>query len=209
MQSQIERTMKNLKKNQMHAVYIPAKTALPALLSNYCTDHKTVTFGGSMTLFETGTIDYLRRRAKENQIHLLDRYAEGLPREQIEEIYRMAFSADIYFTSSNAITEDGYLYNVDGNGNRVAAMIYGPKKVIVIAGRNKIVPDKQAAIKRIQEISTPKNTQRLKLQTPCAKTGACTHCTSPDRICCSYVFLGQQRIKNRIEVILIGEPYGY
>lgn len=209
MQPQIQRAIENLKKHQMNAVYIPTKAELPTLLSKHCIDHPTVTFGGSMTLFETGAIDYLRQLSKQNQIQLLDRYTEGLTREQIQEIYRAAFTADLYFTSSNAITEDGFLYNVDGNGNRVAAMIFGPKKVIIIAGCNKIVPDKESAVKRAQEIAAPLNTQRLQLKTPCAKTGACSDCASPDRICCSYVFLGQQRMKNRIEIILIGESYGY
>lgn len=209
MQPQIQRTIESLKKNQMNAVYIPTKADLPALLSKHCNGHPTVTFGGSMTLFETGTIDYLRQLSKQNQIQLLDRYAEGFTREQIQKIYRMAFTADLYFTSSNAITEDGLLYNVDGNGNRVAAMIFGPQKVIIIAGCNKIVPNKESAIKRVQEIAAPQNTRRLQLKTPCAKTGVCSDCASPDRICCSHVFLGQQRIKNRIEIILIGESYGY
>lgn len=205
----IKTTISNLTKNNMKATFLPNKQELVHFISEKLINTPTVTMGGSMTLLETGILDHLRQLNQGGIIHLLDRFQENLSREIVMQMYHDTFDSDVFLTSSNAITSDGYLYNVDGNGNRVAAMIFGPKKVFVIAGYNKIVTDQAAAIQRIQEISAPLNAKRLKLNTPCAKTGKCSHCMSKDRICCSYVFHGQQRIKDRIEVIILGESYGY
>ena len=131
------------------------------------------------------------------------------------EIYLKAFSCDYYLSSANAITEDGELYNVDGNGNRVSAMIFGPKQVIIIAGVNKIVKNLEEAKRRVEKVTAPKNTVRLNCATPCAKTGECERlrsgspCKSDARICCSYVTLGQQRVPDRIKVIIVNENLGY
>lgn len=122
---------------------------------------------------------------------------------------REAFFADTYLTSTNALTEEGELYNVDGNGNRVAAMLFGPKQVIVVAGYNKIVADMEAACRRIEKIAAPANVVRLGLSAPCAQTGECMHCHSEGRICCDYVRMGMQRTPGRIKVIIVGEPLGY
>lgn len=201
----IEKTIKNLQKNNMDACYAETKEeALKTALASL-QEGDTVSCGGSMTLFETGVIEALRSE----KYHFLDRYKEGLSREDIEQIFRDSFSADAYFVSTNAVTEEGELYNVDGNGNRVAAMIYGPKKVIVIAGYNKIVKDRDAAVERVRKVAAPANCARLSCKTPCAKTGECMDCTGDSHICCSYVFLGQQREKGRIKVILVGEELGY
>ena len=124
-------------------------------------------------------------------------------------IFRQAFTCDTYLMSANAITENGELYNVDGNGNRVAALMFGPKSVIVIAGWNKIVPDLEAARQRVRQIAAPANTTRLNTQTPCKVLGSCQDCHSDSRICCDYTVLGQQRIKGRVKVILVGEELGY
>ncbi|HEX2938029.1 MAG TPA: lactate utilization protein, partial [Ruminiclostridium sp.] len=168
-------------------------------------DGDTVSVGGSMTLFETGIIDYL----KSGRFNYLDRYADGLAHEDREKIFRESFFADDYFTSSNVVTEEGELYNVDGSGNRVSAMIFGPKSVIVVVGYNKIVSDREAAIERVRKIAAPANAARLSCKTPCAKKGECMDCKTDARICCSYVFLGQQRENGRIKVIIAGEPLGY
>ena len=111
--------------------------------------------------------------------------------------------------SSNAITEKGELYNVDGNGNRVAALIWGPKNVIIVAGYNKIVKDIDESRARIEEIAAPANATRLGCDTPCTKTGHCMNCASPKRICATTVITGWQRVQNRIKVILVGEELGY
>lgn len=158
-----------------------------------------------MTLFETGVIDYLRS----SRFHFLDRYEKGLTPEQVVQVFKKAFTSDVFFSSSNAVTEDGYLYNVDGNGNRVAPMIYGPDSVVIIVGWNKIVKDIDAAIERNRQISAPANVVRLGIPNPCAKTGHCMDCQGATRICCDYVLLGKQKIPGRIKVLILGEDYGY
>ena len=138
----------------------------------------------------------------------LDRYKEGLKPEEIKQIYREAFFCDAYFTSTNAITEDGELYNVDGNGNRVAAMLYGPDKVIVIAGVNKIVKNINEAISRVENLAAPANAKRLNRKTPCVITGKCMNCNSPERICREYTVI-RKPAPNRIFILLLNENYGY
>lgn len=202
---QVERTIAALKKNKMSAVYIESKDKVIDAVKAYMQEGETVGIGGSMTLFETGVIDYLRS----GRFNFLDRYAPGLTNDEMQEIYRKSFFADTYITSTNAITEDGELYCVDGNGNRVAAMIYGPKSVIVIAGINKIVKDYEAAVDRVRRIAAPANATRLSCKTPCVHVGICQDCRSDDRICCSYTVFRQQRHKDRIKCIIVGEDLGY
>lgn len=201
----VHKVMENLQKNNMLAIYLSSKEEVPGKIAELVKEGETVALGGSMSLFEARVIDHLRS----GRYNFLDRYAEGLTREQMEEIYRQSFFADAYITSTNAITLDGRLYNVDGNGNRVAAMIYGPKSVIVVAGINKIVNNMDEAYERLRNIAAPANAVRLSKNTPCTKTGTCMDCKSEDRICSSYVILGWQKAKNRIKVILVGEDLGY
>ncbi len=158
-----------------------------------------------MTLFESGVIEYLRAR----NVKFLDRYAENLSKEDIEQIYRESFFADGYFASTNAITEEGEIYNVDGRGNRVAAMIYGPNKVILIVGTNKIVKNIDEAVERNRRISAPANVARLNMDTPCHETGYCTNCNSPSKICNIYTVIDKQFDKDRIHVIFMDGSYGY
>ena len=124
----------------------------------------------------------------------LDRYASGLSGEQIAEIYRKSFFADAFLCSTNAVTESGELYNVDGNGNRVAAMTFGPASVILVVGANKIVRDLAEAEQRVKEFAAPANCKRLACKTPCAVTGKCADCSGDGRICCTAVVHRQQRI---------------
>ena len=170
-----------------------------------------------VTLKEIGIIPEL----KSGRYNYLDRGAEGLTREQVEEIYRKCYFADAYLSSSNAVTENGELYNVDGNSNRVSAILYGPKSVIMVCGYNKIVKNLEEAAKRVKEIAAPKNTVRLNLDTYCNKIGhcvsldneecpeMCSGCHSEGRICCNFVVTAQQRHKDRIKVIIVGEELGY
>lgn len=202
---QLKRTMENLEKNNMKAYFAKDHKALHDLVREIVTDGDKVGLGGSMTLFETGTLDYLRTM----NVDLLDRYAEGNTMEDIQDLYRQAFYADVYFASSNAVTEEGELYNVDGNGNRVAAMVWGPKKVVLICGTNKIVKDEMEAVERNRRFAAPANAIRLNQKTPCATLGYCTDCNSPDRICSSYLMLKRQRVKDRIHVIFLEGNYGY
>jgi L-lactate utilization protein LutB len=201
----VKRTMENLEKNNMEACYVENKEALIEKIKEFVKHGDMVAVGGSMTLFETGIIDLLRQ----GNYNFIDRYKEGLTLQETKEVFRKSFYADAYFTSSNALTENGELYNVDGNGNRVAAMLYGPDMVIVIVGTNKIVKDLEAAIKRNKEVSAPANCRRLNRETPCSKLGYCTDCKSSDRICNDYVVIKRQSKKGRIKVIIVNEEFGY
>jgi len=204
-EQRIKRTMENLEKNNIEAYFVEDNNALIDKISELVKEGDTVSVGGSMTLFETGVIEFLRN----GKFNFLDRYAEGLNGNDIKDIYRKTFSADAYFVSSNAITEEGELYNVDGNGNRVAAMIYGPDKVIVIVGVNKIVRDVQEAIERNRQYAAPANAKRLSKSTPCTKVGYCMDCSSNERICNDYVLIRRQGQKGRIKVIIVEKELGY
>ena len=201
----VERTIDNLKKNNMDAVFVETEEQAIDKIKEILKDKDTVSVGGSMTLIDMGVIELLRN----GNYNFLDRYEENLTPQKIEEVYVKSFSADVYLTSSNAITQEGGLYNVDGRGNRVAAMIYGPKKVIVVAGINKIVKDLDAAISRNREIAAPANAKRLERNTPCAATGHCTDCKSPDRVCKQYTYILGQPTKDRITVIIVNKELGY
>ncbi len=203
-EKRIEKTIKALEKNKMKGYYAKSKEELFSLIDNLIKDDKLIASGGSMTLEQTGIISRLNSKYS-GIFH--DRAACKSP-EEIQQLFRLAYSADTYFVSSNAITENGELYNVDGNGNRVSAMIFGPKQVIVVAGYDKIVSDLDAAKERVEKMAAPANAIRLGLDTPCAITGECVHCHSDKRVCCSYVTLGQQRIPDRIKVIFLAEELG-
>jgi L-lactate utilization protein LutB len=205
MEQRVKRVIENLEKNNMEGYYVPDENALIEKISEFVKEGDTISVGGSMTLFETGVIDYL----KSGKFNYLDRYEKGLTPEDIKAIFRKSFSADAYFVSTNAVTENGELYNVDGTGNRTAAMIYGPDKVIVIVGVNKIVRDADEAVKRTKEFSSPANAKRLNKNTPCTKVGYCMECSSPERICNDYVLIRKQGQKGRIKVIIVGKVLGY
>lgn len=204
-EKKIEKTLKNLERNKMQAFYVENKEQAVNKVKELIPEGAVVTCGGSMTLFETGIIEHLRS----GRYNFLDRYKPGLTPEQIREIYIRAFSSDVYMCSTNAVTENGELYNVDGNSNRVAAMVYGPKSVIVVAGYNKIVKDIDEAVERVKRIAAPANATRLSHKTPCVNTGQCENCRTDDRICCNYVVMAQQRHKDRVKVIIVGEELGY
>lgn len=204
-EKKIERTIKALEKNNMHGYFVNSKEEILEKIKEIVNEGSLVSCGGSQTLFETGVIEHLRS----DRYEFLDRYKNGLNQKEIKDIYRKAFICDAYFTSTNALTENGELYNVDGNGNRVAAMLYGPDKVIVICGVNKIVKNIEEAIKRNESISAPANAKRIDTKTPCKVTGYCMDCDSSDRICCEYTLIKRQRNKERIHVIIIDDNFGY
>ncbi len=211
MNKQVKQTIKALENNNMKVYYCEnTKEALDKIVS--LTDkEKTIAFGGSVTVSQTGIYKYL----KENEYNLYDRYADLTPQE-VQEIFRKSFYADYYITSTNAIVENGCLFNVDGNGNRVAAMLFGPKEVFVVAGINKIVKNVDEAKERVRKIAAPQNAKRLSCDTYCSKTGECVAClkemgegcASDKRICADYVLMGKQK-NDRIKVFLINEELGY
>lgn len=204
-EQRVMRTIDNLKKNNMEAYFAEDKEVLLKKLGELLKEGDSVAVGGSATLFETGVIDFLRS----GKYNFLDRHKKGLSRENIKEIFRKSFFCNDYLVSTNAVTEDGELYNVDGTGNRVAAMLYGPDHVIVIVGSNKIVKDVNAAVEKVKQDAAPANTKRLGIDTPCSKIGYCVDCKSDSRICNDYVLIKRQNVKGRIKVIILDEDFGY
>lgn len=198
----MERTAEALRDNNMYCECVDSTEEALEVIESLINEGDTITVGGSMTLFEAGVMELLRN----GNYNFLDRYAEGA---DIQGIYEAAFTSDVYFMSSNAITENGELYNVDGNGNRVAALTWGPKSVIIVAGYNKIVKDLDEAAERVKDIAAPANATRLGCDTPCTKVGHCMNCASQRRICATTVICARQRVQNRIKVILVGEELGY
>ncbi len=213
MNEKIARVMSALENNNMAVFYAEHKTDIIEIVKGIVEKGETVSCGGAESLKECGVRDFL----KSGYYNFLDRTRDGITLEEINEIYAKTFTADAFFTSANAVTEEGILYNVDGNSNRVAAICYGPKKVICVVGVNKIVPDMPSAVRRVKEIAAPLNVKRLGLDTPCARLGHCcmldggigSGCNSLDRICISFTATGYQRKKNRINVIICEEPLGY
>lgn len=201
----MEKTAEALVRNGFDAVCVDNKEEALEVVEEMLEDGMKVAVGGSMTLFEVGIPELL----SSGRFEYIDRYAPGLTTEQRREVFIKSFGSDCYFTSTNAVTEAGELYNVDGNGNRVAAMLYGPEKVVVIAGWNKIVKDIPAAEERVREHVAPANCIRLGRNTPCTKTGRCMDCRSEDRICADRVIMSRQMVKNRVTVILVAEDLGY
>ena len=201
----IERLMNNLKKRGLNGHYCKSTDELVETAMQLVKDCKTVTSGGSMTLKESGILDML---SSIPDIEFVNRENYSDPKE-VEEVYRKAFSSDCYFMSTNAITEDGILVNIDGRGNRVAALIYGPKRVVIIAGVNKITSTFDEAILRARTIAAPINSMRLNNNTPCVQTGVCANCLSPDCICDQFVITRKSMDPDRIHVILVDEEYGY
>ena len=215
MDERISNAMKALEKNNMKPYYCETKEDALQLIGELIPKGATVTHGGSVTLAEVGATQLL----SSGVYNYLDR-SKCQTREEQQKLYRDSYFADVFLTSSNAVTENGELYNVDGNANRVSAIAFGPKSVIAVVGVNKLVKDLEEAALRVKTIAAPRNTVRLGLSTPCAKTGRCISlsqecpsmtdgCHSPERICCTYLVSGQQREKDRIKVIIVGETLGY
>lgn len=166
---------------------------------------KSIAWGGSMTFTATGLYDALK---KVKGMKVLDPYDKTLSREESIECRRQSLLVDLFITGTNAVTETGMLVNLDMIGNRVAALTFGPKNVIVLVGRNKVVPDLEEAMMRVKNLTAPANTMRLGMKTPCAKTSYCEECKSKDRICNSWAITEKSFPKGRIKVVLINEDLG-
>ncbi len=206
---QLERVKANLEKNNMNGYIAQTKEEASEIAQSILTDGATVASGGSMTLAECGMMNVLRS----GKYNYLDREAVS----DVKALYRQSFCADFYMASANALTENGVIYNVDGNSNRVACICHGPDKVILIVGRNKVVRNLDEAAKRVKRYASPANCQRLSCITPCHETGVCVGingemadgCKGNARICCNYVVTGYQRDKDRMHIILVNEELGY
>ncbi|MCW6075971.1 lactate utilization protein [Clostridium sporogenes] len=204
-EKQAERTIKNLNSRNMEGYYINNIDQLFKKLKELIPEGSIVGVGDSMTLFEAGVIDFLRS----GNFNFLDKYQDKLTSDEKRKIYINNFSTDTFICSTNAITESGELYNIDGNGSRVAPMIYGPKQVILIVGINKIVKNIEEAESRVRSYAAPIDAKRLNKDTPCTKLGYCVDCKSPNRICNDFVVIRGQFIKGRIKVLILGENLGY
>ena len=198
----IDELKRNCEINRFGFDYVETIEEGCQLVNQMIHEGDVVSHGGSVTLNECGIIDLLKSR---KDITYLDR--ENC--EDVQKLYRECFSADVYLTSSNAITKKGEIYNVDGNGNRVAAMLFGPKKVIVMIGVNKIVENIDEAVKRVEEVAAVKNNIRLNKKNPCVQAGHCVHCNSPVKICREYTLITSSAIEKRIHIICVNQNLGY
>lgn len=166
----------------------------------------TVGVGGSVTVREIGLIQALAERGNT----VVQHWGEDLSEGQLQTVLRQELNSDVFLCSANAVTEDGKLVNTDGTGNRVASMIFGPRKVIVIAGKNKIVRDLDEALERVKQVAAPMNSRRLnKESNPCTKTGVCTDCNSESRICKVTTIMERRPTRTDLSVILVGEELGF
>jgi len=197
--------IKALKANGFDSIY--ADNSKEALKKALCMISKEAKVGisGTVTIREIGLVDALEKQG--NSIYT--DWHHGLEVEEKLRIRRAGMNSDVYLTSSNAITLNGQLVNIDGTGNRVSAMIFGPKKIIIIAGANKIVDNLDDAFARIKNIACPLNGRRLGLNVPCALTGKCTDCESPQRMCKVSVVIDKKPNLSDITIILVGENLGY
>ncbi len=198
-----ERVVKALNDRHFDAYYCENAEDAKALVLSLIPEGSSIAWGGSATLSQIGLIDAV----KNGSYTLFDR--DAVPVEERQNMMRQAFFSDFYLASSNAITEDGQLFNIDGTGNRVAAMIYGPKNVILVAGINKVVKSEQDAVARARNYAAPINTQRFDIDTPCKITGSCANCKSKDSICAYMVATRICRPAKKIKVILVGEHLGF
>ncbi len=167
---------------------------------------KSISWGGSLTFVATGLYDILK---KNNDFRILDTYDKALSPEDSLERRRQSLLVDLFITGTNAVTETGQLVNLDMIGNRIGALTFGPKHVIILVGRNKIVPDLDEAMLRIKNYAAPVNTMRLDKKTPCAKTSFCEDCKSPDRICNTWTITEKSFPKKRVKIILINKDLGF
>ena len=192
-----------MKKRYFEAYYCSTAAEAVEKVLSLIPAEDSVAWGGSFTLDQLGIKDALHRRGQT----IIDR--DAVPAEKREETMRQAVAADTFLMSSNAITEDGQLFNIDGMGNRVVALCFGPRSVIVVAGMNKVVKDLDAAYSRVRNYVAPINAKRLGMNTPCAATGQCADCLGPQCICANMVTTRYSRPNGKIKVVLVGEELGF
>ena len=195
------KVIKGLQSRNMSGYYAASKEEALSLALSLIPEGSSVTMGGGMSVHEIGLVKALSG----GNYHFIDRDAYADKREAM----LLAYDADVFLSSANAITEDGVLINIDGNANRVSAIAQGPRKVIRIVGMNKVCSDVDGAMKRARNVAAPINAQRFGLNTPCAKTGSCMNCKSPDTICCQILITRFSRHADRMHVILVNDSLGF
>ncbi len=196
-----EKVIKGLESRNMKGYYAATKEEARKIALQQIPEGSSVTMGGAMSVHEIGLVKTL----EEGQYNFIDR-------DQYEDkraAMLMAYDADVFLSGVNAMTEDGVLVNIDGNANRVSAIAQGPRKVVFIVGMNKVCDDIDGAMKRARNVAAPTNAQRFGLSTPCAKTGSCMNCKSPDTICCQFLITRFSRHAGRIHVILVNDTLGF
>ncbi len=193
--------IKGLESRNMSGYYAATKEEALKKALELIPEGSSVTMGGAMSAHEIGLVDAL----KEGNYDFIDRDAM----EDKRAAMLAAYDADFFLSSANAMTDDGIIVNIDGNSNRVSAIAQGPKKVLFIVGMNKVCDDLDSAMKRARNVAAPTNAQRFGLATPCAKTGKCMDCKSPDTICCQFLITRFSRHKDRIHVILVNDSLGF
>ena len=196
-----QKIIKGLESRNMTGYYAATKEEALKKALELIPEGSSISMGGAMSAHEIGLVEAL----KNGNYNFIDRDKE----EDKRAAMLAAYDADVFLSSANAMTEDGVMINIDGNSNRVSAIAQGPKKVIFIVGMNKVCNDVDAAMKRARNVAAPTNAQRFGLATPCAKTGSCMNCKSPDTICCQILITRYSRHEGRIHVILVNDSLGF
>ncbi len=196
--------IKNLEKRFMEGYYVDTKEEAVERVMSLIKQEDVVGWGGSYTIDELG----IKKLLEEKQISVIDRDKAKSPEERVK-LMKQALTSNVFLTSSNAVTMNGELINIDGNGNRVAALCYGPDSVIVVVGMNKIVTELDMAVRRIRLDATIPNSFKVNMNPPCRVTGKCSECTMQDTMCGQIVITRMCKPKNRIKVILVGESLGF
>ncbi|MBE5845705.1 MAG: lactate utilization protein [Butyrivibrio sp.] len=196
-----QKVIKGLESRNMSGYYAATKEEALKKALELIPEGSSVTMGGAMSAHEIGLVEAVKNR----NYNFIDRDAA----EDKRAAMLAAYDADVFLSSANAMTEDGVIVNIDGNSNRVSAIAQGPKKVLFIVGMNKICDDVDGAMKRARNVAAPINAQRFGLSTPCAKTGSCMNCKSPDTICCQFLITRFSRHEGRIHVILVNDNLGF
>lgn len=204
-EARAKRAVERLEAHDFKALYVKTKEEAAQEVLKHVTPGMSIGAGGSVTIRQLGVLEEMRKRG--NTVY--DHWVPGLTKERSLEIRKAQLSSDLFLSSSNAVTMEGELVNIDGIGNRVAGMIFGPKKVILVAGHNKIVGNIEEAIKRVRNAATPPNAKRLNVDVPCAKLGWCVDCNSPNRSCRVVVIHERKPSLTEMLVILAGEELGY
>jgi L-lactate utilization protein LutB len=200
------KAVESLKRNGFTSVYCPTEQDAIDYIMAESAGASSVGFGGSMTIYGMGVESLLRENGKE----ILNHGNPALSRDEKMDMMRRQLTCDLFLSGTNAVTLSGELINVDATGNRVAAMLFGPRKVIVVAGRNKLVDGTvQEAVVRIKNSATPPNAKRLNFKTPCATSGFCSNCNSPDRLCRVTTILDRQPRWTDIRVLVVNADLGF
>lgn len=216
LQMTVSRTMRALEQNNMKAAYVETREDALKLVRSLIPEGCTTSSGGSVTLAECGIMDYLKEKTD-----YIDRNMPGIDEDEARRLVARMYVSDWFLSSANAITRHGEIYQVDGRSNRISCLVFGPRKVIIVAGVNKIVPDLRAAVERVKHTAAPANCIRLSCDTFCTKSGVCISPSFDESdlmchadcgqgtICCNTLIMKRQREKDRVTVILVGEDLGY